>query len=90
MLVSGNDWAVSVADASATEGTDATIDFEVRLNAQDDCKAVMVDYATEDGTATAGEDYTDASGTLTFEPGRTSRRSAFRCSTMPRTKTTRR
>ena len=67
--ISGADWAVSVTDASATEGTDATIDFEVRLNARDDCKAVKVDWATEDGTATAGEDYTASSGTLTFEPG---------------------
>ncbi len=71
MLVSGLDWAVSVADANATEGTDATIDFELRLNAQDDCKAVKVDWATADGTATAGEDYTASSGTLTFEPGET-------------------
>ena len=71
MLVAGYDWAVSVADANATEGTDATIDFEVRLNVQDDCKAVKVDWATADGTATAGEDYTASSGTLTFEPGET-------------------
>ena len=71
MLVSGYGWAVSVADVSTTEGTDATIDFEVRLNAQDDCKAVTVDYVTADGTAIAGEDYTTTSGTLTFEPGET-------------------
>ena len=31
---------------------------------------VTVDYATSDGTATAGADYTATSGTLTFEPGR--------------------
>ncbi|MEM7537794.1 MAG: carbohydrate binding domain-containing protein [Chloroflexota bacterium] len=30
---------------------------------------VTVNYATADGTATAGEDYTEASGTLTFEAG---------------------
>ena len=71
MLHSGLDWAVSVTAATATEGTDETLDFEVRLNAQDDCKAVTVDYATADGTATAGEDYTSASGTLTFNPGET-------------------
>jgi uncharacterized repeat protein (TIGR01451 family) len=33
---------------------------------------VMVDYATSDGTATAGSDYTATSGTLTFVPGQTS------------------
>ena len=71
MLHSGLDWAVSVTAATATEGTDETLDFEVRPNAQDDCKAVTVDYATADGTATAGEDYTSASGTLTFNPGET-------------------
>jgi uncharacterized repeat protein (TIGR01451 family) len=31
--------------------------------------AISVDYATSDGSATAGEDYTAASGTLTFNPG---------------------
>ena len=31
--------------------------------------AVTVNYATSDGTATAGSDYTAASGTLTFNPG---------------------
>jgi hypothetical protein len=30
---------------------------------------VSVDYATSDGTATAGSDYSGASGTLTFGPG---------------------
>ena len=30
---------------------------------------VTVDYATSDGTATAGSDYTAVNGTLTFGPG---------------------
>ncbi|HEX9822743.1 MAG TPA: Calx-beta domain-containing protein [Methylomirabilota bacterium] len=34
---------------------------------------VTVDYATSDGTATAGSDYTAASGTLTFAAGQMSR-----------------
>ena len=39
----------------------------------DDCKTVTVDWTTADGTATAGEDYAAASGTLTFGPGETSK-----------------
>src|SRR4029077_19523448 len=35
--------------------------------------AVSVHYATSDGTATAGSDYTAASGTLTFANGETSK-----------------
>jgi hypothetical protein len=35
----------------------------------DDAAAVSVNYATSDGTATAGSDYTATSGTLNFAPG---------------------
>ena len=72
-LYLAHNWKVSVADASATEGADGTIDFEVTLNARDDCETVTVDWATADGTATAGADYTAANGTLTFGPGETSK-----------------
>ncbi|MBX3011388.1 MAG: Ig-like domain-containing protein [Caldilineaceae bacterium] len=34
-------------------------------------EVVTVDYATSDGTATAGSDYTAATGTVTFNPGET-------------------
>ena len=60
--------ALSVADAEATEGEDATLDFVVRLDGNSGSD-VTVDYGTRDGTATAGSDYTETSGTLTFEPG---------------------
>ena len=60
--------ALSVADAEATEGEDATLDFLVRLDGNPGSD-VTVDYGTRDGTATAGSDYTETSGTLTFEPG---------------------
>ena len=62
--------AVSVADARAEEGTDETIDFAVSLS-RASSGTVAVAYATADGTATAGADYTRTSGTLTFAPGET-------------------
>ena len=64
--------ALSVADARAEEGTDETIDFAVTLDAASRGR-VTVDYATSDGTATAGADYTSTSGTLTFDAGETAK-----------------
>ena len=60
--------ALSVADARAEEGTDATIDFTVTLSRAASA-AVTVAYATADGSATAGADYTAASGTLVLAAG---------------------
>ena len=57
---------LSVGDVRAEEG--GTLRFAVRLSEASDA-AVTVDYATSDGTATAGDDYTAASGTLTFAAG---------------------
>ena len=59
---------VSVADAQATEGMQQTLDFTVTLDPAPIWGNVTVDYATEDGTATAVADYTATSGTLTFKP----------------------
>ena len=58
-----------MADAEAAEA-DLSADFAVTLNGRAD-GPVTVDYATADGTAQAGADYTATSGTLTFTPGRT-------------------
>ena len=63
---------LSVADAETTEGAGATLEFAVTLSRAASA-AVTVGYATADGTAVAGTDYTSASGTLTFDPGETSR-----------------
>ena len=62
--------AVSVADARAEEGTDDTLDFAVSLS-RASSGPVTVAYATADGSATAGADYTATNGTLTFTPGET-------------------
>ena len=63
--------SVSVADASAREAS-GSIAFAVTLSAAAR-EAVSVDWATRDGTATSGTDYTAASGTLTFATGETSK-----------------
>ncbi len=63
---------IRVADARAKEGKDASLDFAVTLN-RAAVQAVSVDYVTADGTATASEDYTATSGTLTFAPGETAK-----------------
>ena len=60
----------SVADAAVQEGPNATLDFTVTLSRARH-EATTVDYATSDGTATAGADYSADSGTLTFEAGET-------------------
>ena len=62
--------AVSVADARAEEGTDESIDFAVTLS-RAASGTVAVAYATADGSATAGADYTARKGQLTFAPGET-------------------
>ena len=59
---------IAVADARVEEGADAVLAFAVTLS-RAASGTLTVDYATSDGTATAGEDYTATSGTLTFEAG---------------------
>ena len=64
--------SLSVADASAEEGTDATLDFAVTLD-RNASATVTVAFSTSDGSATAGDDYTARSGTLTFLTGERSK-----------------
>ena len=61
--------ALSVADAEATEGEDATLDFVVKLDGVPGSEDVTVAYRTQDGEAEAGSDYTETRGTLTFARG---------------------
>ncbi len=63
---------LSVADAEAIEGDDTTLDFTVTLSPPVS-GTVTVAYATSDGTATAGSDYTSTSGTLTFSSNETTK-----------------
>ena len=61
---------ITVADTAVSESA-GTARFVVTLDRVSANDATVV-YATADGTATAGEDYTAAAGTLTIEAGVTS------------------
>ena len=65
---------LAVADASVLEGNRGTrrLDLTVTLS-QSSADSVTVNYATANGTAVATQDYAATSGTLTFQPGETSR-----------------
>jgi CSLREA domain-containing protein len=56
---------------STTESTPSATITVVRTNGA--AGAVSIDYATSNGTATAGQDYTSAAGTLVFLDGETSK-----------------
>ena len=60
----------SIDDVAGSEGQCGTTElvFNVTLS-HPSALTVEIGYATADATATAGEDYTDTSGTLTFDPG---------------------
>ena len=73
-LLAQGDWktsvgppVISVADATATEDDDAELAFAVTLDRKWNGPIPTVRYSTSDGTATAGSDYTAASGTLTLD-----------------------
>ena len=69
-----DDIGVSIGDGSAIEGgvgETTTLELAVRLS-ELATQTITVDWTTVDGppsTATAGDDYTAASGSLTFAPG---------------------
>lgn len=65
---------VSINDASVKEGKRGTTNLNliVTLSASS-VSTVTVNYATADGTAIAGSDYYAKSGTISFQPGQTSK-----------------
>ena len=60
---------ITINNVTVSEGNTGTTNatFTVRLSASSG-RAITVDFATANGTATAGSDYTAISGTLTFQP----------------------
>lgn len=65
--------ALSINGGSAPEGnTNTTLSFTVSLSAATPLP-VTVGYSTANGSATAGADFTSATGTLSFKPGETSK-----------------
>ncbi len=58
---------LSIGDATVNEGA-GTVEVFVSLNKPDDT-LFTVDYTINDGTAHAGTDYQNSTGTLTFTPG---------------------
>ncbi len=62
--------AISIADASGLEGNVGTTNlvFAVTL-AVPSAQNITVNYATADGTASAGKDYISTNGIVTFAPG---------------------
>jgi hypothetical protein len=65
---------LSINDVSITEGDSGTTNalFNVNLSAAS-TQTVSVKYATANGSATAGSDYTATSNTLSFAPGEISK-----------------
>ena len=59
---------LSISDVATTEGEGATLTFTVTAE-NDTVDKYTVSYATSDGTATAGEDYTATSGVLAYTYG---------------------
>ncbi|MBI1804390.1 MAG: DUF11 domain-containing protein [Ignavibacteria bacterium] len=66
---------ITINDVSATEGNSGTTPavFVVSLSTSSS-QIVTVNFATAAGTATAGIDYVNSSGTITFNPGETLKR----------------
>jgi len=62
--------SISAGDASVTEGDEDTTDVNVKLTLSSASeREITIEFATSDGTATAGEDYAANSGSATFAPG---------------------
>ncbi len=66
--------AISITDVTVTEGNSGTVNatFQVKLSAPSS-QPVSVTFNTANRTASAGTDYVGTSGTVTFDPGETTK-----------------
>lgn len=64
---------VSINETSTINEGGGSVNFTISLSSSAAPHKVTVNYATADGTATQGSDYTSTAGTVTFEPGVTTR-----------------
>jgi N-acetylneuraminic acid mutarotase len=66
--------SISITDVTVTEGNSgtATATFQVNLSAPSN-QSVTVSFSTANRTANAGTDYVGTSGSLTFDPGETTK-----------------
>jgi hypothetical protein len=75
VIISDNDSSpsASVNDVRVTEGDTGTTDavFTIRLDGKQTSLSTTISYSTFRGTAFAGADYQETSGSVTFAPGET-------------------
>jgi hypothetical protein len=72
-ILNDDEASLSIDDVEIAEGDSGSVDavFTVSLSSVS-TKTITVNFATANGSATAGDDYTAATGPLTFDPGETS------------------
>jgi len=72
LIINDDDQIRCIADNVTVDESVGTANVEVELN-HASTEAVTVSYATRKGTALPGRDYRGTSGTLTFNPGETTK-----------------
>ncbi len=66
--------SISINDVAMPEGNSGTTSFVFTISLSNPSyQSVAVNFATTNGTATSGSDYGSSSGTITFNPGETSK-----------------
>ncbi|MFY0604573.1 MAG: hypothetical protein JXQ93_11520, partial [Flavobacteriaceae bacterium] len=74
-ILNDDDISASINDPSVAEGASGStiLQYTVTLSGAAPAGGATIDFATSDGTAEAGSDYTTTSGTVSFSAGETSK-----------------